>query len=89
MSKITREEFIARFCMNRTKEFFHENFLALPCQCDGMSCKGWAAIDKSALTVRAHMDLYLPPNGRELIAPEDLPIVDALLEEAARIIEKS
>lgn len=57
---MTKEEFEERYCKRSdiTLEFYHENFVTLPCDCGISGCKGWACVSNSPLSIKAHNDLY-------------------------------
>lgn len=58
---MTKEEFEERYIKgsNLTKEEYDKELITMPCKCSASNCKGWAAVYKSPLSIKAHKDLYM------------------------------
>ena len=65
----TKEKFIDNYCRRSdiTEQFYHENFVALPCACHAQFCEGWATVNDNELSIKAHNDLYAPRKTDEHI----------------------
>lgn len=57
---ITKEEFENRYIEESeiSQEFYNDEFITLPCTCDGEDCEGWAAISNNPLSLKGHNYLY-------------------------------
>lgn len=44
---MTKDDFISGYIKRSevTREFFNENYIAIPCDCDYENCNGWAAVE--------------------------------------------
>lgn len=40
-------------------------YVALPCGCDAPNCKGWAAVFNNPQSIKTHMELYAPDDGKD------------------------
>ena len=58
---MTKQEFEDYYIKNSgiTKEYYHENFKTLPCNCEDYTwCEGWAAV-RNDDPVKRHANLYV------------------------------
>lgn len=60
VEKLTKEQFISEYAKKSeiSEKELLEEMVALPCSCEDKSCKGWAMVGNSKLSIRAHNDLY-------------------------------
>jgi hypothetical protein len=59
---LTKEEFITGYCRRSgiSREKFDQRLVALPCQCDGDDCDGWAVVEQDLESQAVHRELYGP-----------------------------
>jgi hypothetical protein len=56
-----KENFEKRYCnrSNITRDYYNENFITLPCNCNQEGCSGWACVTNNDISIKAHCDLYI------------------------------
>ena len=60
--KLTQTDFIKSYCNNSTiteKKLNEMGMFAIPCECGGPECKGWAMITKGTLKTHIAFSLNL------------------------------
>lgn len=64
---MTKKEFTSKYCLNSkiTIEEFDQYFVTLPCRCGEDGCRGWAAVSKNPLDVKAHQSNCAPHKTEE------------------------
>lgn len=51
-----KEAFEKGYCERSgiSREFYNENYVTLPCDCDYEGCEGWACINNDPVSIHAH-----------------------------------